>query len=288
MASLEPPTICSEEARQAFRMAVVDAGFQPDSAWIGGYVEYEWRHSKFLFEYIWPDLKNKKILEFGCNVGASAIVLAELGAKPYAIDISKQHVSLARLNAAQYRIAQNIYFRHCSDTRSLPFDDGLFEGIVCNSVLEYVHHDHRSAILSELDRVLKPGGRLVIAGTSNRLCPWEMHGDTWFVNWRPRCLDKIVGTTSEPMRGIWPWSLNAAFRNYRNLDLLDHGRSYFDVRSKIGMSQTKLTCLKAIEPFARVIGLSVGMTTPSINVVFEKSSGNSLASGDRTAQARDD
>lgn len=45
----------------------------------------------------------------------------------------------------------------------------------CNSVLEYVQLRHLADLLLEIDRVLAPGGVLLVLGTSNRLWPREVH-----------------------------------------------------------------------------------------------------------------
>lgn len=47
-----------------------------------------------------------------------------------------------------------------ADVQSLPFDDDLFDVVICNHVLEHVYDLSRS--LSELLRVLKPGGFAIL------------------------------------------------------------------------------------------------------------------------------
>lgn len=46
------------------------------------------------------------------------------------------------------------------DGHTFPFDDGRFDAVVCNQVLEHVFNPER--FLSEIARVLKPGGRLLL------------------------------------------------------------------------------------------------------------------------------
>ena len=122
------------------------------------------------------------MLEFGCNIGASSIVMAHLG-RPSCIvacDISDTLLTLARLNAARYGVSDAIQFVRLQEDARLPFGDSTFDVITCNSVLEYVKPAHLPYIQSELDRVLRPGGHVVVFGTSNRLWPIEhTRGDGW-------------------------------------------------------------------------------------------------------------
>ena len=115
-------------------------------------------------------LPDMHILEFGCHIGASAILFSYLGAKVCATDDSADWVALARLNAERYGI-DNIDFAHVADSRRLPFADGQFSLIACNSVLEYVAPAELPAVQRELDRVLAPGGLILLTGSSNRIWP---------------------------------------------------------------------------------------------------------------------
>jgi SAM-dependent methyltransferase len=45
--------------------------------------------------------------------------------------------------------------------RASPFEDGAFDSILCNAVLEHV--DSATAVVAELARVLRPGGHLILA-----------------------------------------------------------------------------------------------------------------------------
>jgi ubiquinone/menaquinone biosynthesis C-methylase UbiE len=78
------------------------------------------------------------------------------------IDISSEITSLARHRTAQYApdsLAQYIN----SDVRCLPFGNNSFDLIVSDSTLDHFHYSHEIiTALSELSRVLKPGGTLII------------------------------------------------------------------------------------------------------------------------------
>ncbi|WP_324663659.1 class I SAM-dependent methyltransferase [Haloarcula sediminis] len=48
------------------------------------------------------------------------------------------------------------------DARSLPFDDGVFEAVIGRRFLHHVPEADRPDILREANRVLKPGGRVIL------------------------------------------------------------------------------------------------------------------------------
>jgi SAM-dependent methyltransferase len=63
----------------------------------------------------------------------------------------------------------------------LPFKDGAFDCVICSEVVEHVPADER--VFSELERVLEPGGRLIL-GTPD------------YDRWRWRALEWLYGRLS--------------------------------------------------------------------------------------------
>jgi SAM-dependent methyltransferase len=57
-------------------------------------------------------------------------------------------------------IKTNLPGAYLADLRELPFEDGHFDCILCNAVLE--HHPDPPAALLEMVRVLKPGGNIIL------------------------------------------------------------------------------------------------------------------------------
>ena len=155
--SVPAPKICNSEAREQFRAAARRLALDPDNLWVGGYVDYEWHHSRHVLETAGVTVPGAKALEFGCNFGATSIMLAALGACVTGVDVNADYLELARLNIACYGLEQRVAVLHVPDATRLPFDDGHFDLITCNSVLEYVPHAILGSVQRELDRVLKPG-----------------------------------------------------------------------------------------------------------------------------------
>ncbi|CAN5223324.1 hypothetical protein BH11PSE11_BH11PSE11_24430 [soil metagenome] len=70
-----------------------------------------------------------------------------------------------------------------ADTKSLPFADGSFDWVCCDSVIEHAGSFERQfLLLYELVRIASKG---VFLTTSNRWHPWESYSATPFLHWLP-------------------------------------------------------------------------------------------------------
>lgn len=259
-------------AELRFRNLAITRGLDPDDPWIGGYVAYEWSHVRHVFQAYNIAVKEMKILEFGCNYGASAIVLAKLGAKITAIDIDFGVIEMAKANAAMYGLQDSIQFLHVADTTAMPFDNCTFNIINCNSVLEYVPPKLLNSVQHEIDRVLKPQGLIFISGTSNRLWPVEMHSKKWLTNYIPNWLTKFLNTWENTEKGIFPWEIRYGFGRYQNLDLNENGISFFEAKRRMGTTSWKIFTLKVANIMTSPIRIWVGLLLPSISITLRKKS----------------
>ncbi len=99
-----------------------------------------------------------RVLEVGCGVGATACYLAKsYGCRVVGVDLREAMVELARERAQREGVAGQVQFRAASATE-LPFDDGAFDVVFCESVLSFV--DDKRRAVAELARVAAPGGRV--------------------------------------------------------------------------------------------------------------------------------
>src|SRR6266851_4626742 len=114
---MQAPAIRDFEAHERFRATARRLSLDPDSVWVGGYVENGWRHGRHVFECAGLTVAGASVLEFGCNVGATSIVLATMGAVVTGVDVNRDFVELAGLNAASYGFAHAIELLHAPDTR---------------------------------------------------------------------------------------------------------------------------------------------------------------------------
>src|SRR5262249_54435249 len=149
-----PPAVTDADADRRFHERARDHGWDPDDRFVGGYVAWEWEHSRYLFDDLFTSVAGKRALEFGCPFRGPGMCRAARGAEVRAPDADPQFVELPRLNAERHGLGGKIHATHVPDTTRLPFEDRAFDLISCNSVLEYVPPDILGTVQRELDRVL--------------------------------------------------------------------------------------------------------------------------------------
>jgi SAM-dependent methyltransferase len=265
------PKVVDTAADAAFRAQAVAMGYDPDNRWVGGYVPVAWEEVRHLIGAYAGDVGGAALLEFGCNYAASSIVAAAMGARVTGVDVDADAIALARCNAARHGFADRVDLCHVADTRRLPFDDASFDIILCISVLEYVAPGHLPAVLTELRRVLKPGGLMIVSGTASRLAPREVHSRRWLVNYWPRAIDRWLLRRKEPLqRGVNPLTILRAFRDWENLDRTDHGARWCKARATMGQSSAKLQAARLVAALTRPFGLSIGMAGSSFSATWRK------------------
>jgi len=103
--------------------------------------------------------RRARVLDAGCGVGAVAARLASVhGLEITGIDILQGAVAAARRRAEKAGITDRARFA-VMDYTELTFPDGSFDGASTMETL--VHSDRVEDVLGGLNRVLRPGGRLV-------------------------------------------------------------------------------------------------------------------------------
>ncbi len=101
-----------------------------------------------------PDLFGKKVLCLGCGTGEECEHLNSLGAETVGIDISKGLIDYAK------KSFPNIEF-HVMNMEQVTFKDESFDYVYSSLVMHYV--DSWSKVLSEMHRILKPGGTFLFS-----------------------------------------------------------------------------------------------------------------------------
>jgi 2-polyprenyl-3-methyl-5-hydroxy-6-metoxy-1,4-benzoquinol methylase len=130
----------------------------------------------------------KHVLDFGCGCGATAIVLARMGARVISVDPDGPSIHAGRLRARDSQVGDSVSFCHVRETDRLPFPDGTFDTVLCYQVLEHIPPPERVTHVQEMWRVIRPGGHLLVS-VPNRLWPIEFHTTgLWFVPYLPFAL----------------------------------------------------------------------------------------------------
>jgi ubiquinone/menaquinone biosynthesis C-methylase UbiE len=104
-----------------------------------------------------------KLLDLGCGPGTDTIPLAQLvgvNGQVVGADYDEAMITEAEQRAEQAGI--NAWVKHkCADAISLPFDTDYFDS--CRSERLFQHLPNPAQALSEMTRVTKPGGWVVVA-----------------------------------------------------------------------------------------------------------------------------
>lgn len=105
-----------------------------------------------------------KLLDVGCGTGRHLLELSRFPGTFIGLDLAREDLRktqyMFQLTARQRPIVADVDLMQ-GDGEQLPFDDGLFDYVLCTETLEHVPDDR--AVLRELVRVLRPGGVLVIS-----------------------------------------------------------------------------------------------------------------------------
>jgi ubiquinone/menaquinone biosynthesis C-methylase UbiE len=107
-------------------------------------------------------LEGARMLDIGCGIGTYVRKLREFSDQVYGIDVDRSRVDQGERGSLATGASER-----------LPFEDGAFDAVLLNEVIEHVTDD--AAALQEACRVVRRGGHVVIYAP-NRLYPFETHG----------------------------------------------------------------------------------------------------------------
>jgi SAM-dependent methyltransferase len=96
-----------------------------------------------------------RLLDLGCGTGELAAVFLDSGYDYVGIDIEPE-----RIRHAQATFPKGAF--HVMDATHLEYPDGYFDQILVTGVLHHLPDDEVRAIVREMKRVLKPGGRALV------------------------------------------------------------------------------------------------------------------------------
>lgn len=117
------------------------------------------------------------IADLGAGEGAFAMLLAERAKKVIAVDSSAKMIEVGREQALRHGI-KNIEFR-LGDMERVPIRDARVDLVFFSQSLHHALHPERA--LSEANRILRPGGRIVILDLAKHRFEEarELYADEW-------------------------------------------------------------------------------------------------------------
>jgi 2-polyprenyl-3-methyl-5-hydroxy-6-metoxy-1,4-benzoquinol methylase/glycosyltransferase involved in cell wall biosynthesis len=107
------------------------------------------------------DLRGQQWLDAGCGTATLGRYVAQRGCHLLCVDASPSMLRIASEIASRDGLAHALTFQHIDDLQTMPMNPGSFDGVLCNSVLEYLP-DPKS-VLARMAHSLKPGGIMVIS-----------------------------------------------------------------------------------------------------------------------------
>ncbi len=102
------------------------------------------------------------VLDLGCGAGTDLLIAAQMtgpSGRAIGVDMTAAMLDGARASATEMGI-ENVEL-HESLIESLPLDDASVDLVISNGVIDLI--PAKDAVFDEIDRVLRPGGRLQIA-----------------------------------------------------------------------------------------------------------------------------
>lgn len=140
------------------------------------------------FRTFLPDLKEFKILDYGCGEGSYSNLLSTMAETVVGIDLDISKIKSAK---DKYK-GENLIFLELKNNL-LTFSDGFFDLVFLNEVIEHIVDFEPT--FYEITRVLKKSGICVIYAP-NKLYPFDQHGfeihgkkfgnKLPFITWLPR------------------------------------------------------------------------------------------------------
>ena len=127
-----------------------------------------------------------RVVDVGCGLGGSARYLAsEYGCHVTGIDLTREYCEVAEALSERVGLSDVVDFHHGS-ALDMPFGDGMFDAAWTEHT--QMNINDKTALYTEIVRVLKPGGRLIFhdifmgdGGEPFYPVPWAEEGSISFL-----------------------------------------------------------------------------------------------------------
>lgn len=125
--------------------------------------------------------KSDTILDAGCGIGGSAVYLTKkFGCKVIGITLSQKQVDSAIKNAAENKVDKLTNFR-VNDFAKTNFENNSFD--VIWGIESVCHVNEKESFIKEASRLLKKGGRLIIADGFASKSSYDSSEKPLMTNW---------------------------------------------------------------------------------------------------------
>ena len=118
------------------------------------YEAQPWQRSLFRFD----EFAGRRVLEIGVGLGTDLVQFAKAGALCHGVDITDRHLELTARNFALRGLPVDL--KRCDATR-IEHPDASFDVVYSFGVIHHI--PDAPAVVREIERVLKPDGRCLVA-----------------------------------------------------------------------------------------------------------------------------
>lgn len=127
------------------------------------------RESFYLLQR-WSNLGLTRLLDLGCGLGRHSILFGQNEFNVSCFDISEEAINQTKSWAEE----ENLQFDYqVGDMLELPYPDDSFDAIICYHVINHTDTAGFKRILSEIRRVLRPGGECYFTLGSKETWGWK-------------------------------------------------------------------------------------------------------------------
>jgi tocopherol O-methyltransferase len=160
----------------------------------------------------------ERVLDAGCGVGGSSLWLAtERSARVVGITLAARQVTMARSHAVRRGLADRVHF-DVADFTATPFPDASFD--IVWAVESLCHAPRKAAFYQEAARLLRPGGRVVVADFIRAARPLDPTGEQLLHEWLDGWAVPDIDTSAEHLGHL----AAAGFTDARLDDVTVHTR----------------------------------------------------------------
>jgi SAM-dependent methyltransferase len=139
----------------------------------------------------------ERVLDVCCGTGTLALAAKQRvgsNGSVHGVDASKEMIVHAKAKAARRDAA--VAFEVAA-AQSLPFPDATFDVVFCSLALHHLPEEMRAGAIAEMQRVLKPGGRMLIVEFGKARAVSLLHPVALLHHRRAGILDGVVALMNE-------------------------------------------------------------------------------------------
>ena len=115
--------------------------------------------TELIVQFVFRSFKrdgSQKVLDLGCGAGRHVVFMARENIAAYGVDLSSEGIEYAKKSLDEQGLSAILKQGSVSE---IPFEDELFDGIICYGVLYYCKIEEIKKAINEIKRVLKVGGK---------------------------------------------------------------------------------------------------------------------------------